>query len=175
MKILNLGCGGSKFPNAIGVDINSNSAADVIHDLNEFPWPFKNNEFDVVYAFHIIEHLDDYMKALEEIHRIVKPNGKIIIKVPHFSSAAMYGQPDHKHFFTCKLFEVHIDKTIFKLEKLELRYLLSTNRKKNAFEKFLNKWLTFLANLNIHLCERGWCYLVGGFSECYAEFKAIKS
>ena len=42
MKILDLGCGKRKQKDAIGVDMSEDSDADVIHDLNKFPYPFEN-------------------------------------------------------------------------------------------------------------------------------------
>ena len=59
MKILDLGCGCHKMPGAIGVDFNPNSDADIIYDLNAFPYPFPDNEFDLIHCDGILEHLDD--------------------------------------------------------------------------------------------------------------------
>ena len=52
-QILHLGCGFNKITGSIGVDINPDSAADVIHDLNNFPYPFKDNRFDRIIAENI--------------------------------------------------------------------------------------------------------------------------
>ena len=46
IKILDLGCGKKKRPGSVGVDINPNSDADIIHDLNVFPYPFENSSFE---------------------------------------------------------------------------------------------------------------------------------
>ena len=59
MKILDLGCGKAKKSNALGIDINPDTDADVIHDLNVFPYPFPDNEFGVVHCDSILEHLDN--------------------------------------------------------------------------------------------------------------------
>jgi len=72
LRVLDVGCGNKKRPGAIGVDNNIRTAADVIHDLNCFPYPLGDNEFDYVYADNIIEHLDDVVKVLEKLHRITK-------------------------------------------------------------------------------------------------------
>jgi len=75
MRILDLGCGKRKYQSknlkdeVIGVDVDKNSQADVIHNLDKFPYPFQNNEFDLVYASHILEHLDNpvfFLKKSEE-------------------------------------------------------------------------------------------------------------
>ena len=44
--------------------------------------PFKDNEFDFVYASHVLEHIDDDIKALTEVKRILKSNGIAILPIP---------------------------------------------------------------------------------------------
>ena len=48
MKILDVGCGKSKYPGSIGIDISEKTDADVIHDLNKIPYPFEDNTFDYI-------------------------------------------------------------------------------------------------------------------------------
>jgi hypothetical protein len=45
-KILDLGCGKKKRYGTIGVDWSDRYNADIIHDLNKFPYPFKKNSID---------------------------------------------------------------------------------------------------------------------------------
>ncbi|OGW07965.1 MAG: hypothetical protein A2W75_00495 [Nitrospinae bacterium RIFCSPLOWO2_12_39_15] len=100
MKILDLGCGKKKCENSIGIDISPKSKADVIHDLNNFPYPFPDNEFDKVICLDILEHLDNIVKVMEEIYRICKSGAEVSIRVPHFSSTHAYGDPTHRHIFS---------------------------------------------------------------------------
>jgi ubiquinone/menaquinone biosynthesis C-methylase UbiE len=44
---------------------------------------FQDNEFDYVYASHVLEHLDDPVTAIKNWQRICKPGGWIIISLPH--------------------------------------------------------------------------------------------
>jgi SAM-dependent methyltransferase len=46
--------------------------------------PFANDSFDLVLATDIIEHVDDDLKALREIGRVLRPGGKVLITVPAF-------------------------------------------------------------------------------------------
>ena len=43
MKVLDVGCGVNKTEGAVGLDSNPRTAADVIHDLGELPYPFADN------------------------------------------------------------------------------------------------------------------------------------
>ncbi len=95
-KILELGCGRTKRPNAVGIDRIALPGVDVIHDLNLTPYPFEDNSFDEVYAIHVIEHLDSILAVMEEIHRITTPNARITIITPHHSDAISWQDPTHK-------------------------------------------------------------------------------
>jgi ubiquinone/menaquinone biosynthesis C-methylase UbiE len=44
--------------------------------------PFKDNSFDVVCAFDVIEHIEEDKLALKEAFRVLKPNGKVYLTVP---------------------------------------------------------------------------------------------
>jgi len=187
MKILDVGCGKHKILGVKGVDIDPDSNADIIHDLNDFPYPFEDNTFDKVYARAILEHLDKAELVMKELYRICKSNAKIIITVPHFSNGVnTWGTLGHRHGFSCTWFTKSLIQTsCFDVKKIRLHYLAKhyftfkndPPRKKNIAEILLDKTLTFLANRNLHLCERGWCYLVGGFSMIYVEVivKKIKN
>jgi len=108
-KILDVGCGINKMEGAIGIDINPNTQADVVHDLNKFPYPFPDSEFDSIICTHIVEHIDDIVSFMEEIHRIGKPNALVKILTPHFSHRASYTDPTHKHHLAAHAFDFFID------------------------------------------------------------------
>src|SRR3989337_727657 len=99
-QILHLGCGNKKKPNAIGVDIIKGLQADVIHNLDKFPYPFKTNQFDEIFAENIIEHLENIPKVMAEIHRISRNGARFLITTSHFTSVDSFTDPTHKHFFT---------------------------------------------------------------------------
>ncbi len=105
MKTLDLGCGKKKQKGAIGIDISRETDADIIHDLNIFPYPFADNEFDYIYADNIIEHLGSVVKVMEELHRITKHGATIKIIVPFFRSIYACIDPTHEHFFTLRSFD----------------------------------------------------------------------
>jgi SAM-dependent methyltransferase len=66
----------------ITADIES-PLAKVKMDIHQIP--FKDNTFDVVLCNHVLEHVDDDIKAMSEIARVLKPHGFGILQVPFFN------------------------------------------------------------------------------------------
>lgn len=50
-----------------------------IHDI-----PLENNSIDVIFCNHVLEHVDDDIKALSEMQRVLRPGGWAILQVPFF-------------------------------------------------------------------------------------------
>ncbi|MCX7927088.1 MAG: class I SAM-dependent methyltransferase, partial [Candidatus Omnitrophica bacterium] len=136
MFILDLGCGNKKTYNAIGIDRFKYPGVDIVADLNFYPWPIKSNSFDKIICRHILEHLDNVVKVMEEIYRISKPNAVIIIEVPHFSHPDAFRDPTHKHYFTFNSFDYFADnpmypkytQTRFKIIRKEFKATSGINR-----------------------------------------------
>jgi hypothetical protein len=72
---------------------------DLIHDLNTYPWPWNNEKADEILAIDILEHLDDFMMAMEELHRVMKTGALVHIKVPYWNSAYSCIDPTHRRGF----------------------------------------------------------------------------
>lgn len=99
IKRLNLGCGNDYKEGWVNLDYNKRRKVDIIHNLDKFPYPFKNSEFDYIYCSHILEHVEDLFKTLKEISRILKKGGRLHLRIPHFSNGIGYGDLSHKRFF----------------------------------------------------------------------------
>ena len=98
-KKLNLGCGTDKLDGYVGVDSIKTAAVDIVHDLNIFPYPFEDNSVDEILMDNVLEHLEDVIKVMEELHRISKKDAIIRINVPHAKCTGALADPTHKHFF----------------------------------------------------------------------------
>jgi predicted SAM-dependent methyltransferase len=184
MKKLNIGCGYDVKDGYINLDV-IDYGGNVIHDMNTFPYPFENNTFDEIYASHILEHLNNFNKVITELHRILKPDGILIVYAPFFLNTKYFGDPDHKIPFSIRTFDNYEyieNKKLRFYEKWKLSH--RTNYKTTAqFEivekKFLVsrfsilKWLDFIVNLEPVFYER---FLSGFFSpeEVYFKLKAKK-
>lgn len=103
--VLHLGCGRNLIADAVNVDMRADVGADVVHDLNQRPWPFPDNRFGAVIATHVIEHLHDTVATMEEIHRVCCHGATVKIVTPHFSSPNAFTDPTHCHFFGYYSFE----------------------------------------------------------------------
>src|SRR3990172_5221465 len=82
---LNLGCGEFKKPGFVNVDCYPHLNPDVVQDLNQFPYPFPDGRSALVEADHVLEHLENPFRVMRELHRVLKPGGRLVLRVPHFS------------------------------------------------------------------------------------------
>ena len=185
-KKLNLGSG--EFPKTgfVNVDYFARIKPDVIHDLNVFPYPFQDNEFDFIEARHVLEHLKDPFGVMRELHRITKPGGKILIKVPHFSRG--FAHPEHTRgfdvyfpFFFNPEFSGGYQGVHFNVLKLKLRWFAQRHLKRKTLSVFtyafgvsLSTFFDFFARLSPFFCSRLWCFWVGGFEEVSFTFQPVK-
>jgi len=83
---LNLGCGNDYLFEWINVDFYDDSKCDVIHNLEEFPWPWENDSISEILIKHTLEHLGAdwkvYIKILQEMYRICEDDALIQVDVP---------------------------------------------------------------------------------------------
>src|ERR1019366_9456827 len=97
-KMLDIGCGDGTFLKraaqigweVTGVDPDAKAAAN-LSDFNVLQGslpniPLPNASFDFITLSHVIEHLHDPAAALKEIHRLLKPGGKVWIATPNIES-----------------------------------------------------------------------------------------
>lgn len=181
MKV-NLGCGNFPKEGFINVDVNS-PYAQMKWDLNYIPYPFEENSIDLIEADHVLEHLSDPFKVMKELHRILKPNGLLLIRVPHFSRG--FTHADHKRGFDVS-FPLYFDKrfeggfcgTEFELLEVRFSWFSQTYLKKMTLSSYLyytsvffGKVFDFFANLSPVFCSRIWCFWVGGFEEIKYTFR----
>jgi SAM-dependent methyltransferase len=103
--VLNLGCGRRKIDGAVNVDISTRVGADLVHDLSVLPWPLPSNAFREVHAQDVIEHIDDTLGVMQEIHRVCSGGARVHIVVPHFSSANAFTDPTHRRHFSAFSFD----------------------------------------------------------------------
>jgi SAM-dependent methyltransferase len=161
---LDVGCGNSKIPGAVGIDIAAGTQADIVHDLNKLPWPLESNSFDIIRLWSVLEHLDDVVAILHEVQRVARPGALVILGVPHFSSANAFTDPTHRHYFSSRFIDYMVEGTeLFehfgfygsgRFRLLERRVTLSPFWARLRLTRFLNR------HLNVY--ETYLCYLLRG-------------
>lgn len=96
---LNLGTGHTQIPGFVSVD--RVDSADVVLDLGRDPLPFEDDSVDLVFSYHCLEHVDDYLFALGEIHRVLRHGGAFLLGVPYTTLTEFHRvNPYHKHDFS---------------------------------------------------------------------------
>jgi len=97
MTKLNVGCGQKKKEGYIGIDKND-YRQEYVRDIEKYCLPFNDNSVDEIFCEHTLEHLDNPMFVINEFWRILKPEGKAIIIVPHKDNLKAYALR-HKRYY----------------------------------------------------------------------------
>ncbi len=180
-KILDVGCGANKTKGAIGLDNNPRTNADVIHDLGTLPYPFPDNEFDLVVSNHVVEHVPDVMAFIGELHRVTRPGGRIKLLTPHYTNPDWANDPTHRNHINSYTFNTFIaDRQVFDFyTDVQLQPVY-------CYVSLLGLWralgVEFIVNLDqkmrgLRFLRKFWeqylCYIIRG-KELSFEFEVIK-
>jgi ubiquinone/menaquinone biosynthesis C-methylase UbiE len=139
---LNIGCGKRKVAGYINCDIDERVGPDVLFDISQ-GWPFKDNSAKVIKAENILEHIagEDLIGTMREIHRVLKPGGRLEAIVPYWTGRWAVADPGHKTLWNEYMLRWFIDpeyrqKVIgprvdfyFKLNKLLYRFFADASEK----------------------------------------------
>lgn len=98
------------------VDISNERKPDIKADL-EKPFPFKNNEFDYVFCFNLLEHIFNHRNVINESSRVLGENGKLIGTVPFLGS--IHADPDDYFRYTKSTLNKLFQEAGFKDIKIE--------------------------------------------------------
>ena len=119
--------------------------ADVKADICNLP--FKDASYDVILCNHVLEHISDDTKAMQELYRVLKPNGMAILQIPQdlnrgttfedntitnkTERAKIFGQYDHVRIYGRDYFN-KLRSIGFKVEEVDYTSTLS----KEEIEKY---------------------------------------
>ncbi len=90
---LNLGSGNRPLAGFVNVDARELPTVDVVADVRELPFP--DGSVAEVEASSLLEHFRDPYAVLDEIHRVLEPDGVARFRVPSPWSQAGLLDPDH--------------------------------------------------------------------------------
>ena len=136
----------------------------IIHNLNFYPYPIKDNSYFEIICHNTLEHLCLYTKKEElwtkffnEIGRILKPNGIIDIIVPHFASCSYIMA--HHQLFGCGDFKITFNDSN-RWDNYLIDYTFKIKEIKIIFPRF-NKLFGLFINLSSFTQEIYEKYLCG--------------
>lgn len=110
---VDLACGDNKKEGYFGVDAVQTDAADMVWDLNQYPWPFEDESIEQLHAAHYIEHIamgytaqgqDTLFAFFDECYRVLKPSGVLTIIVPNARCNRAWQDPTHRRFIVAETF-----------------------------------------------------------------------
>lgn len=146
-RLLDLGCGGGDFLSEMkksgfevyGIDSSSHACKlaqekigeNVLNStLEEYHFP--DNYFDVVTLWHVYEHLPNPNKVLEEIYRILKKDGILILEIPNINSLSFklfrkycfhLEIPRHLYHWSSKTIKEILNRNKFEVLKIDYSFL----------------------------------------------------
>lgn len=120
-------------------DLNS-PLADIKADICKLP--FEDNSFDFILCNHVLEHIPDDTKAMQELYRVLRPNGIAILQIPQeldrdvtfednsitsrIERAKIFGQYDHVRVYGRDYFD-KLRSIGFKVEEVDYTNQLSAS------------------------------------------------
>lgn len=110
MNKLNIGSGFKRIDGFTNVDkincVDSQGInyTDVVCDIEKNSLPFEDNSIDEIACYETLEHLDNLIFAMNEMWRVLKPEGVLKGKVPGTFSGSV-ADPTHKRIFVVESFD----------------------------------------------------------------------
>lgn len=96
---LDIACGENKQAGFVGIDVRDLPGVDIVHDLNNIPWPLDDESCLRAFASHYVEHINPadfgFIKFMNEVWRILKPEAQFAIATPYAGSPGYWQDPTH--------------------------------------------------------------------------------
>lgn len=108
---VNLGAGSMPEQGWVNVDCVALPGIDVVHDLEQIPWPFDDNVVNRIKAFDVFEHVWNWKGFMSECHRILEPAGVLVIHTSYYKNPNSFRDPDHKRFLHEESFDYWVPGT----------------------------------------------------------------
>ncbi|ARN71839.1 SAM-dependent methyltransferase [Nonlabens tegetincola] len=136
-------CFYNRFRNSDNIDYTTTDIesplADVQADICELP--FEDNQYDLILCNHVLEHITNDTKAMQELYRVLKPGGTAVLQIPLDMNrketfeddsitdpkqrAQIFGQYDHVRIYGMDYFN-KLESIGFKVEAVNYTTTLSS-------------------------------------------------
>ena len=94
---VDLGCGRNRQEGFLGMDQRALPGVDIVHNLEEFPWPLEDNSCSTLLASHIVEHIKPWLSVdfMNECWRVLEEGGMLCVATPYPGSRGYWQDPTH--------------------------------------------------------------------------------
>ncbi len=125
---LNLGCGNDYRAGFINIDLGGK--CDLKLDLDREKLPYEDESVDFIIAYHLVEHLHNFIPFMNECHRVLKKDCRIELTTPSPLCEYFWQDPTHVRGYTLNTFKIYFiqptenygidlwSKVIFKQDKM---------------------------------------------------------
>lgn len=94
---LDIGCGDHKTPTFVGMDSTKSKDVDIVHDLESFPWPLPDESVLTAVASNVLQQINPhgnvFINFMNEVWRVLKPEGQFAFVVPYAGGLAYWQDP----------------------------------------------------------------------------------
>lgn len=162
-RILDIGCGGGFFLNAVreifdklyGLEISSELAEFVkkkwdidVHIGNILNIDFPKNYFDIITLYDVLEHMFHPDELLREIHRILKPGGVVVVSTPNVNGLSaksmkdkwlFFTPPEHLYYFSPNSLRIFFEANGFRVCKVRTENIYINNILMQKFRRKISR------------------------------------
>ncbi|MBI3331838.1 class I SAM-dependent methyltransferase [Candidatus Peregrinibacteria bacterium] len=158
------------------LDINPNLHPDIVGSAEEIPLP--DASFDGVICTQMLEHVPHPWKALAEMHRILRPGGKVLLTVPQWNE--LHEEPRDYYRYTNFGLKVLCEEAGFAIEEIHQRgkyHSFMVQCRNRRWIDLLHPYQNFLAMLILsplsYVCSHAGIWLDGLDSSLSAQKHVI--
>lgn len=96
---LDIGGGGNPQKGFVNIDYRPLKQVDIVHNLEEFPWPLPDECVTVAICSHVVEHINPhggvFIDFMNEAWRVLQKNAQLAIATPYAGSPGYWQDPTH--------------------------------------------------------------------------------
>ena len=153
----NIGAGEEILDGYINCDLYPKDNRVLKVDVNKLPLPFKSNSGSLIRLSHLLEHIENPYELLRDCRRVLKPNGRLVVKLPSFSNVVQ-----HKRWYHTVDYLRILGKSTsndYYLGKFRLEFFRRNKFVLFSFHRMLRLYYRFVSWLSsILFLEYEWCW-----------------
>jgi len=148
---IELGCGSEPQPGTIGVDLRITASTKMVSDVRAVG--LRSECADEVYSICVLEHFDNPYTVLDEIVRLLKPDGQAILRMPNLGTYSAHLDPTHRFLADLRLWKMILKGYFEQVTVIPVGTKYRDNRLLVLLTKFLVKVLGF------YELAQGWTFV----------------